>query len=93
MPAVVIEAIKLVEGGLVDLCDEVWFVTCAAAAQRSRLASRGLAPEDAAARIAAQGTILEYSGPIAVRVIDTSDSIERTRTRTIEAYQAAVSTR
>ncbi len=26
--AVVIEAIKLVEGGLADLCDEVWLVTC-----------------------------------------------------------------
>ena len=28
VPAVVIEAIKLVEGGLADLCDEVWLVTC-----------------------------------------------------------------
>ena len=27
-PAVVIEAIKLVEGGLAALCDEVWLVTC-----------------------------------------------------------------
>src|SRR6186997_167985 len=27
-PAVVIEAIKLVEGGLAELCDEVWLVTC-----------------------------------------------------------------
>ena len=27
-PAVVIEAIKLVEGGLAGLCDEVWLVTC-----------------------------------------------------------------
>ncbi len=28
--AVVIEAIKLVEGGLAELCDEVWLVTCEA---------------------------------------------------------------
>ena len=27
-PAVVVEAIKLVEGGLAALCDEVWLVTC-----------------------------------------------------------------
>jgi dephospho-CoA kinase len=27
-PAVVVEAIKLVEGGLATMCDEVWLVTC-----------------------------------------------------------------
>ncbi len=27
-PAIVVEAIKLVEGGLAELCDEVWLVTC-----------------------------------------------------------------
>ena len=40
-PAVVIEAIKLVEGGLAELCDEVWLVTCDAAAQRERLLGAG----------------------------------------------------
>ena len=38
-----IEAIKLVEGGLAALCDEVWLVTCDPAAQRARLAGRGMA--------------------------------------------------
>ena len=35
-PAVVVEAIKLVEGGLASLCDEVWLVTCDAVSQRER---------------------------------------------------------
>ncbi len=46
-PAVVIEAIKLVEGGLAQLCDEVWLVTCDPAVQRARLLARGTpGPED-----------------------------------------------
>lgn len=40
-PAVVIEAIKLVEGGLAALCDEVWLVTCDPVVQRERLLGRG----------------------------------------------------
>ncbi|MEO8273587.1 MAG: dephospho-CoA kinase, partial [Chloroflexota bacterium] len=52
VPAVVIEAIKLVEGGLATICDEVWLVTCDPAAQRERLAMRQAA---AGAREAAAG--------------------------------------
>ena len=51
-PAVAIEAIKLVEGGLAELCDEVWWVTCDE--QRARLIARGMDPADADRRIAAQ---------------------------------------
>lgn len=40
-PSVVVEAIKLVEGGLADLCDEVWLVTCSASSQLERVTSRG----------------------------------------------------
>ena len=40
-PAVVIEAIKLVEGGLAELCDEVWLIACGPEEQRVRLAGRG----------------------------------------------------
>ena len=50
--AVAIEAIKLIEGGLHELCDEVWFVTCGD--QRARLIGRGMDPADADRRIAAQ---------------------------------------
>ena len=41
--AVVIEAIKLVEGGLAEVCDEVWLVICDAGVQRERLVARGSA--------------------------------------------------
>ena len=41
---VVIEAIKLVEGGLAELCDEVWLVTCEPEAQRERLVGSGRIP-------------------------------------------------
>src|SRR5690606_27889644 len=38
--AIIIEAIKLVEGGLAELCDEVWLVTCTSAVQLERLRER-----------------------------------------------------
>jgi dephospho-CoA kinase len=77
--AVVIEAIKLVEGGLADLCDEVWLVTCSPGVQRARLIARSTSPEDADRRIAAQGDITARLTPRAMRVIDTSGRPYETR--------------
>ena len=54
-PFVVIEAIKLVEGGLAQRCDEVWLIDCPPAVQRDRLQRRGTDPADADRRIATQG--------------------------------------
>jgi len=71
MPAVVIEAIKLVEGGLAELCDEVWLVECGPAAQRRRLAGRGMDAAEARRRIAAQGDLVERLRPRATRVLRT----------------------
>jgi dephospho-CoA kinase len=82
--AVVIEAIKLVEGGLADLCDEVWLVTCDPGAQRERLIGRGDAEDDAAARIDAQGDLVERLRSRATRVVDTSADPATTR-RTVDA--------
>jgi dephospho-CoA kinase len=70
-PAVVVEAIKLVEGGLAGLCDEVWLVTCSPETQRDRLASRGMAAADAERRIAAQGDLVARARPRATRVLVT----------------------
>jgi dephospho-CoA kinase len=89
-PAVVVEAIKLVEGGLAALCDEIWLVACESAEQRGRLTSRGMAPDQAEQRIAAQGDITRRLGPAATRVIDTSGSIEAARARVRGAWTAAV---
>jgi dephospho-CoA kinase len=77
--AVVMEAIKLVEGGLAELCDEVWLVTCDADSQAARLVERGLEPTDAAARIVAQGDLVGRIGDRATAVVDTSGPADATR--------------
>ncbi|HEX7346553.1 MAG TPA: dephospho-CoA kinase [Candidatus Limnocylindrales bacterium] len=77
--AVVIEAIKLVEGGLAELCDEVWLVTCDAATQEARLIGRGDPAADAAARIDAQGDLVERLRPRATRIVDTTGDVASTR--------------
>ncbi len=89
-PAVVVEAIKLVEGGLASLCDEVWLVTCDAGEQLERLLARGtIAADDAQARIAAQEGLAERLAPAATRVIDTSGPAATTRERVEAAWLAA----
>ncbi len=77
--AIAIEAIKLVEGGLAELCDEVWLITCNPAVQVDRLTRRGSSPADAAARIAAQGDLVARVRPAATRSIDTSGSLADVR--------------
>ena len=86
--AVVIEAIKLVEGGLAALCDEVWLVTCEPAVQRERVVARGSEPADADRRIAAQGDLTDRLRPAATRVIDTSGTLADTRAIVTDAYEA-----
>jgi dephospho-CoA kinase len=97
--AIVVEAIKLIEGGLAALCDEIWLVTCDPAAQRERLAARGVAagrpsdPGDTEARIAAQSGLVAQLTPAATRIIDTSGSLAESRSRIIAAFEAAIATR
>jgi dephospho-CoA kinase len=76
---VVIEAIKLIEGGLAARCDEVWLIECSPSVQRARLAGRGMAAADVERRLAAQGEDLaERLAAQADRRIDTStDRIDR----------------
>jgi dephospho-CoA kinase len=77
--AVIIEAIKLVEGGLSELCDEVWLVTCDPAVQRGRLVGRGLSADDADQRMTAQAGLEERVRSITTSVIDTSADRNATR--------------
>ena len=88
--AVVIEAIKLVEGGLATLCDEVWLVTCDPEVQRARLIGRGSTPQDAALRIAAQTGLVERVGPSATRIIDASADLATTRSLANTALEEAL---
>jgi dephospho-CoA kinase len=54
-PVVVLDAIRLIEAGLADLCDAVWVVTCSRSSQVQRLmTSRGFSVEQAALRVDAQ---------------------------------------
>lgn len=88
-PAVVIEAIRLVEAGYAATCDEVWLVTCDREAQLARLASRGLPPAEASARIATQDDIRDRVRPLASRVIDSSGPKAATRQLVLEAFAEA----
>ena len=54
-PVVVIDAIKLIEGGWVKACAQVWVVTCSETLQLERLrTTRGMSEEEAQQRLAAQ---------------------------------------
>jgi dephospho-CoA kinase len=87
---VVVEAIRLVEGGLAALCDEVWLVDCDPAIQRARLVRRGSTTEDAAQRIEAQAGLSDWVAPVATRMIDTSGSEAATRAIVEEALESAL---
>lgn len=90
--AVVIEAIKLVEGGLADLCDEVWLVTCDQATQLERLVGRGVTIDDARARMAIQAgldTRVRSSAGL-VRMIVTDGDPRTTRTTVLAAFDEAL---
>jgi dephospho-CoA kinase len=77
-PVVVVEAIRLVDGGYVDLVDEVWLVTCDPATQRRRLARRGLDDAEAARRTASQAGLVDRATAVADRVLDTSGPLDAT---------------
>jgi dephospho-CoA kinase len=89
-PAVVVEAIKLVEAGYAEVVDEVWLVTCDPDTQRRRLVGRGSTETEATQRIAAQDGAAAAIATRATRIIDSSGSEERTRSAVTEAWQAAV---
>ena len=88
--AVIVEAIKLVEGGLAALCDEVWLVTCDPIDQLGRVSQRGMSASEADHRIATQGDITARLEPFATRIIDTSDTAEATRALVYEEFDDAV---
>lgn len=89
-PVVVIEAIRLVEGGLAEMCDEVWLVTCDPPVQRRRLVGRGASSDDAERRVAAQAGLIDRVRPIATRVIDSSGDLTMTRDLVDAAFEAVV---
>jgi dephospho-CoA kinase len=93
VPVVVIEAIKLVEGGLASICDEVWLVACEPDEQRRRLLGRGMTRDDAERRIRSQGDLAARLAPVATRVVDTDGTVETARERVFDLLEAALEAR
>ena len=80
-PVAVVEAIKLIESGLVGRCDSVWVVACARDLQVQRLAeNRGFSREEAAMRIDAQSP-QAHKVKLADVVIENNGSREDLRER------------
>ena len=92
-PAVAVEAIKLVEGGLAALCDEIWLVTCNPGAQRARLAGRGMVGADAERRIATQGDLVGRLRPHATRLLATDGAPSEAEERTAGLLAEALARR
>lgn len=96
VPFVALEAIKLVEGGLAQGCDEVWLVECSEATQRARLGHRGMAPDDAVRRVATQGPDLverlaeSLGDRPGIRRVSTEGSLEETQARVEDALADAL---
>ena len=83
---VVVDAIKLYEGGLADHCDETWVVTCHPDQQLARLMARnGFDEAEAKRRIAAQPPQAEKVARADV-VIDNSGTPEETRAQVDAAW-------
>jgi len=97
VPFVVIEAIKLVEGGLADTCHEVWLVTCEPATQRQRLALRGDDAADVERRLASQGPDLVErlenalrDGGVVFRRLPTDSPMDDTREKVEDTLAEAL---
>jgi dephospho-CoA kinase len=88
---VVIEAIKLIEGGLGTRCDEIWVIDCPPVDQRTRLRARGLEEADIERRLAAQGASLGARlAAQAHRMIPTTGTEDETRERVEDALADAL---
>ena len=87
---VVLDAIRLIEAGLVHRCQAVWVVTCEREVQIARLmASRGFSSEQAALRVDSQRPI-EEKLPYATEVIANRGSMEDLSAQVDDAWQRDV---
>ncbi len=81
---VVIDAVRLLQSELADLCDEIWVVRCNPKVEMERLRSlRQLTQEQAFARLHAQPS---FDDPRVTRVIDNSRSLADLQAQVREAF-------
>jgi dephospho-CoA kinase len=89
-PVVVLDAIRLIEAGLAARCDAIWVVVCDEQAQLERLqSSRSLSREQAALRIAAQGSA-EDKIRQATRVLINNGSLDDLAAQIEQAWNESV---
>ena len=82
----ILDAVKLLEGGTGALCKSRWLVICAEEQQLQRLMNRnGFSEEEARARLRAQPPI-EPKLPLVDEVIDNSGTLEATRAQVEAAW-------
>ena len=92
-PVVVVDAVKLIEAGIVDGCDALWVVTCPLAEERRRLMTRpGMTDAEAARRLAAQAPEAEKVARADV-VIDNGGTLDATRAQIDRAWASLPITR
>jgi dephospho-CoA kinase len=85
-PAFVVEAIKLIEAGMADRCDQVWVTACTPEQQLDRVMNgRGWTRSETERRLRAQSPQEEKIARADV-VIDTSVSLSRTRSQVAAAW-------
>lgn len=88
---VVIEVIRLFEGGYAERCDQVWVTHCSRAAQIARLMhSRGMTLEEATRRVDAQPAQADKLAQADV-IIDTSGTHDETDAQVDTAWRALIS--
>ena len=84
---VIIDAVKLLEGGSGKFCQSKWMVICPQELEYERLVARNnLNPEEAWVRIKAQSSVDERL-PLVDEVIDNSGSLDDTRRQVTAAYE------
>jgi dephospho-CoA kinase len=83
---VVVDAVKLLQSELLELCEAVWVVQCSPEAQRRRLRQIRQMPEaEAEGRLAAQPNFVH---PRVTRVIENSGSLEELRREVEEGWRS-----
>ena len=87
---VAVEAIKLIEAGMADVCASVWVTTCRPDQQVHRLVGgRGLSRAEAKLRVQAQPSQEEKIARADV-VVDTSGPLSRTRAQVRAAWERLI---
>lgn len=91
-PLVVMEAVKLVEGGLAAHLDQTWLICTSKAERRKRLAARSWTADQIERRIVAAPPMLAQLA-VADRVIDNSGPWSRTEAQLERAWRREIAPR